>query len=167
MSEQNKTGQPVQLRESMYSNPGSGVTSLPKGKSVQSSPDKNIKTDSKSKSKHPIAGNPATEPSTTAPKVHPQARHSNSNARPDASGGPNEPRYSPSRETTSPAPSRGEGSKSKIPSSGRVEAQLGHAYSRTPVRDAVEDRGAHRRAITPQIKQHPVHVPKNQKNEKS
>jgi hypothetical protein len=167
MSKQNKTGAPVELRGSMYSKPGMGVTSLLKGKSVQSSPDKNIKTWSKPVREHAVVGDAPSEPHTTRPRVHPQQHHSNPNANPEGSGGPNQPK-SRSRETVSPAPPRGPRPKTQIPSSGRVEAQLGHAYPRTPVREAVADKGAHHRSVTPQIASStPVAVPANQKNKNS
>ena len=121
----------------------------------------------KNSKRHPVAGDPGWEPKVEAPKVAKEARHGNPDARPEGSGGPNQPK-STSRETVSPAPARGP-SKTRIPSSGRVEAQLGHGYPRVKPGDLVvhEDSGAHKRAVTPQIKQHPVAVPKSMRNKKS
>jgi hypothetical protein len=84
MSESNKQGTPVALRGSMYSQPSMGTNNSSKGGKTETHPDKNIKRNEKPKANHPIAGDAPSEPSTSAPVVHPQARHSNPDATPQA-----------------------------------------------------------------------------------
>src|SRR5260370_16716429 len=57
----------------------------------------------KNSKRHPVAGDPGWEPKVEAPKVAKEARHGNPDARPEGSGGPNQPK-STSRELLSPAP---------------------------------------------------------------
>jgi hypothetical protein len=95
---------------------------------------------------HKVVGNAASVPSTKIPKTHPSARHD---------------------EGTDAQPSAGSTGGKVIPLHGDHVEQRRHDYAEQTVFDAVADKGAHKRAVTPQIAQHPVAVPANQKNKNS
>jgi hypothetical protein len=53
------------------------------------------------------------------------------------------------------------------PSDGTNQVQRGHDYEEVEVENAKEDPGAAKRAVTPQIKEHPVYVPPAMRNKHS
>ena len=103
------------------------------------------------KEKHPISGEPPSVPAVEKPVVSEEVKGHTVPSQPSAG-----------TRTNAKHPE-----KEYIPIHGGSSETLGHTYPEMPVRDAVEDKGAHKRAVTPQILQHPVAVPKNMRNNNS
>jgi hypothetical protein len=120
----------------------------------KSAPITKYKNDKDTDRGHKVVGNASSVPSTEAPKIHRAARH---NEGTDAS---------PSAGTRTNANNPG---KEYIPRHGGSTEVRGYKYPEDSRghQDAKEDVEAHKRAVTPQIEQHPVAVPKSMRNKKS